>query len=298
MTLVKEGMDMEKIPYLTSEVANNDAIINQKFNTKINYIQAVQAAIAAEDDLKVYELLDQRRFELELNNVEVTEYDADLPWLVNNMHHDMGHYLATKLIAYLSEKFPFFYYEETHLGVFEMYFGNWWGRRRFGILDPLAVNFIFDDEAYGMLSRAVEMAANDERYHAASIEETTKTNEIHQKLLDSQETRNAERRELERKLEDMGEKNGFFLGRGNADEREEVIEELAKLDALDAKADEVPAVIAENNAKILEYSKEDTILLYEQRAIDDTFGDFAQFETAINTLYGDYLKALRSEGGN
>ncbi|MCW0952504.1 hypothetical protein OIT44_00135 [Weissella ceti] len=288
---------MEKIPYLTSEVANNDAIINEKFDTKINYIQAVQAAINAEQDLNVYELLDQRRFQLELNGVELEETDTDLPLLVNNMHHDMGHYLATKLIAYLSEKFPFFYYEETHLGVFELYFGNWWGRRRFGILDPLSVSFIFDDQAYSMLSRAVEMAKNDERYHAAAIEETTKTNEIHQQLLDGQEERNAQRRELENKLAELGDKNGFFLGRGNSEEREEVQEELAKLDALDAKADEVPAVIAENNAKILEYSKEDTILLYEQRAINETFGSFTDFETAVSTLYADYLNALRVEGG-
>lgn len=289
---------MEKIPYLTSEVANNEAIINNKFDTKINYIQAVKAAIAAEKDLNVYELLDKRRFELELNGVEVTEYDAELPWLVNNMHHDMGHYLATKLIAYLAEKFPFFYYEETHLGVFELYFGNWWGRRRFGLLDPLSVSFIFDDQAYSMLSRAVDMAAKDERYHSAAIEETTKTNEIHQQLLDGQEERNAQRRELEAKLAELGEKGGFFLGRSNSDEREDVQEELSKLDALDAKADEVPAVIAENNAKILEYSKEDTILLYEQRAINDTFGSFAAFEEAVSTLYADYLKALRAQGGN
>jgi len=288
---------MEKTPYLISDVANNDAIINEKFDTKINFIQSVQAAIAAEQDLKVYELLDQRRFELELNGVQVEDYDAELPWLVNNMHHDIGHYLATNLITYLSEKFPFFYFEETHLGIFEVYFGNWWGRRRFGLLDPIAVMFIFDDQAYTMLSRAVEMAANDERYHAAAIEETTKTNEIHQELLDGQEQRNAERRELEAKLAELNERNGFFAGRGVADEREDVQEALAKLDALDARADEVPAVIAENNAKILEYSKEDTILLYEQRAIDDTFGSFAQFEEAVNTLYADYLKALRAEGG-
>lgn len=288
---------MEKIPYLTSEVANNDAIINGKFDTKINYIQAVQAAINAEEDLNVYELLDERRFHMELNDVDRTEADPELPWLVNNMQHDMGHYLATKLIAYLAEKFPFFYYEETHLGVFELYFGNWWGRRRFGILDPLAVSFIFDEQEYNMLSRAVEMAANDERYHAAAIEETTRTNEIHQQLLDGQEARNAERRELEDQLAELGEKNGFFLGRGNSEEREDLHEALSKLDALDAKADEVPAVIAENNAKILEYSKEDTILLYEQRAIDETFGSFENFEKAVSTLYADYLKALRAEGG-
>lgn len=297
MTLVKEGMNMEKLPYLTSEVANNDATINDKFDTKINYIQAVQAAINAERDLNVYELLDERRFQLELNGVELEESDPELPWLLNNMQHDMGHYLGTKLIAYLSAKFPFFYYEETHLGVFELYFGNWWGRRRFGILDPMSVAFIFDDQAYSMLSRAVEMAENGERYHASAIEETTRTNELHQQLLDGQEARNAERRELENKLDELGDKNGFFLGRGNSDEREDVQDALSKLDALDAKADEVPAIIAENNAKILEYSKEDTILLYEQRAIDDTFGSFAGFEAAVNTLYADYLKALRAEGG-
>ncbi|SUP52795.1 Uncharacterised protein [Weissella viridescens] len=32
------------------------------------------------------------------------------------------------MIQYLAEAFPFFYYQESALGVFEVYFGNWWDR--------------------------------------------------------------------------------------------------------------------------------------------------------------------------
>ena len=79
--------------------------------------------------------------------------------------------------------------------------------------------------------------------------------------------------------------------------REVLRARLAQLDAADAKAAAVPDLIAENNAQILNYSKEDTILIYEQRAINDAFGSFADFQNAVGSLYVDYVSSLVAEQG-
>ncbi|HBV57589.1 MAG TPA: hypothetical protein DEB75_08120 [Weissella confusa] len=54
---------------------------------------------------------------------------------------------------------------------------------------------------------------------------------------------------------------------------------------------------AKHNAQILNYSKEDTILIYEQRAINDAFGSFADFQNAVGSLYVDYVSSLVAEQG-
>ena len=52
------------------------------------------------------------------------------------------------------------------------------------------------------------------------------------------------------------------------------------------------AKIKENNQEVLELSKENTILSYEQKSILDVFGSFEDFELANRNLYANYLKHL------
>ena len=89
----------------------------------------------------------------------------------------------------------------------------------------------------------------------------------------------------------------MFNKSAQAEQREVLRSRLAQLDAADAKAATVPDLIAENNAQILNYSKEDTILIYEQRAINDAFGSFTDFQNAVGSLYVDYVSSLAAEQG-
>ena len=50
--------------------------------------------------------------------------------------------------------------------------------------------------------------------------------------------------------------------------------------------------IKENERVVLDLSKENTILSYEQKSIVDTFGTFEDFELANRNLYASYLKSL------
>ena len=101
-------------------------------------------------------------------------------------------------------------------------------------------------------------------------------------------------------LSSSEERGGLFGNRGQSEQREVLKERLKQLDSADAKAQKVPALIAENNTQILNYSKEYTILIYEQRAITDTFGTFDEFQQAVGSLYENYvgsLAAAAEEGG-
>lgn len=48
----------------------------------------------------------------------------------------------------------FFTFEETGIGQFQFFFGNWWGRRLFGTLDILNVSFEFDEVEYQKLAKS------------------------------------------------------------------------------------------------------------------------------------------------
>ena len=288
---------MENTPYLTTDLPSNQSVLNGKLQAKLNYIGDIQAAVAEGNDRRVYELLDSQKYNMQIRQAPQAESNRVLSVLVDDMQDELSHHLGQKLIAYLSEKFPFFYYEESQLGVFQLFFGNWWDRRHFGILDPLSVKFIFNDEEYEKLARAVELAESGQRFNAQVIEDTTRANEALQKVVNDQNARDAERTQLMAQLAATEERSGLFNKSAQAEQREVLRARLAQLDAADAKAATVPDLIAENNAQILNYSKEDTILIYEQRAINDAFGSFADFQNAVGSLYVDYVSSLVAEQG-
>lgn len=291
---------MESTPYIQTNLPSDQSGLQQKLQTKLDYLADIQTAVVSGDDRKIYELLDNQKYDLKVRHQSETESNRPLATLVDNIRDELSHHLGQKLISYLSQTFPFFYYEETQLGVFQLYFGNWWDRRHFGILDPLAVNFIFDDNEYEKLDKAVSLAERGQRYNAQVIEDTTRANETLQKIVDGQNQRDAERTQLLAQLSTTEERSGLFGNRGQSEQREVLKERLKHLDAADAKAQTVPALIAENNAQILSYSKEDTILIYEQRAIVDAFGTFDNFQQAVVNLYESYvsnLTATSEQGG-
>lgn len=288
---------MENTPYLTTDLPSNQSVLNGKLQAKLNYIGDIQTAVTEGNDRRVYELLDSQKYNMQIRQAPQAESNRVLSVLVDDMQDELSHHLGQKLIAYLSEKFPFFYYEESQLGVFQLFFGNWWDRRHFGILDPLSVKFIFNDEEYEKLARAVELAESGQRFNAQVIEDTTCANEALQKVVNDQNARDAERTQLMAQLAATEERSGLFNKSAQAEQREVLRARLAQLDAADAKAATVPDLIAENNAQILNYSKEDTILIYEQRAINDAFGSFADFQNAVGSLYVDYVSSLVAEQG-
>lgn len=291
---------MESTPYIQTNLPSDQSGLQQKLQTKLDYLADIQTAVVSGDDRKIYELLDNQKYDLKVRHQSETESNRPLATLVDDIRDELSHHLGKKLISYLSQTFPFFYYEETQLGVFQLYFGNWWDRRHFGILDPLAVNFIFDDSEYEKLDKAVSLAERGQRYNAQVIEDTTRANETLQKIVDGQNQRDAERTQLLAQLSTTEERSGLFGNRGQSEQREVLKERLKHLDAADAKAQKVPALIAENNAQILSYSKEDTILIYEQRAIVDAFGTFDNFQQAVVNLYESYvsnLTATSEQGG-
>ncbi|MCM0582760.1 hypothetical protein H9L19_04985 [Weissella diestrammenae] len=283
---------MEQTPYLKTTIDDERDTFNQKLTDKLTYIHAVQQAINDDDDRKLYQLLDNKKYVETIEGQTEGRDNRQDARMVDDILEELSHHLAMRLIAYLSEKFPFFYYEEDARGVYQLYFGNWWDRRHFGLLDPLTVNFIFDDEEYQMLSRAVELAESGRRYHTDVIEDTTRSNEALQRIVDQQSSRNEERVSLTNELEQLGEKPGMFESQEVKNRREQIKTRLAQIQSADEKAVEVPKLIAENNAVILNYSKEDTILIYEQRAINEQFENFAAFKVAVANLYHDYVSQL------
>lgn len=284
---------MDKTPYLTTELPDGEKVLGSKIQSKITYLTQIQTAIDAGDDRLVYELLDSKRYNETIRSVRQADSNRELAHLIDDLQDEVSHHLGKNLVKYLAQRFPFFFYEEIKVGVFQLYFGNWWDRRHFGVLDPLTVSFIFDDQEFEMLAQAVALSENNERYHTRIIEETTQANAALQQVVSEQAERDAKRMQLMSQISSIDEQRaGLFGGRTNTDERRQIELQLQQLDAADAKALTAPELIEKNNAQILNYSKADTILIYEQKAINDEFGDFEKFKDAIRNLYADYLNSL------
>ena len=71
-----------------------------------------------------------------------------------------------------------------------------------------------------------------------------------------------------------------------------IVEEIAHLEDLDQEARTAVENIKQNERTILDLSKENTILSYEQKSINDVFGSFEDFELANRSLYANYLASL------
>lgn len=279
--------------YLATEQPTVHPELVGKLDAKISYLETLKDALQQHDDRLVYELLKSAHYNKLIRGIDHADGNADLAEMVYNIHPELSHFLAQKLIDYLAVEFPFFYYKESEKGVFEIFFGNWWDRRKFGLLDALDLQFIFDEVEYGKLSKSVTLAAEGLRYNSSNIEDVTRANESLQQLIDNQNGRDNEKARLRTEIEEANNTRGGLFNGGKAKEqREELVKELTKLQDEDEKANHAHDIISQNNDEILFYSKEDTILMYEQKSINSQFGSFANFEERTRTLYQDYIQYL------
>ena len=115
-------------------------------------------------------------------------------------------------------------------------------------------------------------------------------------MIDHQEAREKKRQQVEDQLEEINSRSGIFESSKNKENRQELVDQLQKLEDEEQEARTANKTIRENEKLVLALSKENTILSYEQKSITDVFGSFEDFELANRNLYANYLASL--EGKN
>ena len=98
--------------------------------------------------------------------------------------------------------------------------------------------------------------------------------------------------ELQSQLKDASAHSGLFESNKNREARQIIVEQISKLEDEEQESRTAADTIKENERVVLDLSKENTILSYEQKSIVDTFGTFEDFELANRNLYASYLKSL------
>lgn len=267
-------------------------VINRQITTKIEYLQKLKDAVDRHDDCEVYQLLDNQRYASEIEHREQQPNNQSVTNLVDDLADQLSNFLSTKLIQYLGRTYPFFYYEEYQTGHYRIYFGNWWDRRRFGELDVLNIRFAFDQEEYQKLSRAFELSKQNKRYNSDRIEQISSENDHLQDLIDHRQEREQQRAELQEQLKDASSRSGLFESSKNRENRQAIVEQISALEDEEQESRTAADTIKENERVVLDLSKENTILSYEQKSIVDTFGSFEDFELANRNLYANYLNSL------
>lgn len=267
-------------------------LIEHRVATKVKYLQELNQAVAAHHDREIYRLLDNRRYAKEIEHREQQPNDEGVMSLVDDLADQLSNYLSVKLIKYLGQAYPFFYYEEYQTGHYRIYFGNWWDRRQFGELDVLNVRFSFDQAEYEKLAKSFELARKNKRYNSDRIEKISEQNDHLQALIDNQAAREQRRQSIETQLEEVNSRSSIFESSKNKETRQELVDQLQKIEDEEQEARTANKTIRENDQVVLSLSKENTILSYEQKSIVDTFGSFEDFELANRNLYADYLASL------
>lgn len=270
-------------------------VIKDRISTKVKYLQQLNQAVDQHDDSKVYQLLDNQRYAKEINHREQPANDQGVMSLVDDLADQLSTYLSVNLIKYLGQVYPFFYYEEYQMGHYRIYFGNWWDRRQFGELDVLNVRFSFDQDEYDKLKKSFALARENKRYNSDKIDKISAENDHLQGLIDHQREREEKRRKLQEQLKDVSSRSGLFESSRNRESREEIVDQLQKLEDEESEARTAAQTIKENEQLVLSLSKENTILSYEQKSITDAFGSFADFEVANRNLYTNYLTTLNKD---
>lgn len=285
-------MPNEKFDNSNGEVGT---LISQTVTKKLEYLTALKAAVADHQDAKVYKLLDNQRYAAEIEHREQQANDPAVMNLVDDLADQLSNYLSKRLIDYLGKAYPFFYYEEYQTGHYRIYFGNWWDRRQFGDLDVLNIRFAFNKEEYDKLAKSFKLSEQGKKYNSAKIKDLSEENDHLQQLIDSSTEREQKKAQLQSELKDASSRSGLFESSKNKENRQEIVDQISQLEDETEEARGAQAKIKENNQAVLELSKENTILSYEQKSIIDTFGSFEDFELANRNLYADYLKHLSGD---
>lgn len=288
---------------MSNKDAQGDAMeiseaINRRIATKVNYLQQFSQALNNDDDRSIYHLLDNQRYDAEIEHREQQVNDAGVMNLVDDLADQLASFLSRKLINYLGHAYPFFYYEEYQTGHYRIYFGNWWDRRQFGELDVLNLRFVFDQTEYKKLAESFELSKQGKRYNSKRIADLSAENDRLQKLIDTAQSRAQKRSELQDQLKDANNRGGIFESSKNREARQDIRDQISQLEDQDEEARNASAKIKENNQAVLDLSKENTILSYEEKSIVDTFGSFEDFESANRNLYASYLKTLPDKDDN
>ena len=272
-------------------------VINQQIITKIKYLRRFNDAISNHRDREIYQLLDNQRYAKEIEHREQQPNDKGVMNLVDDLADRLSNYLSENLIKYLGKPYPFFYYEEYQTGHYRIYFGNWWNRRQFGELDVLNVRFSFDQTEYDKLRTAFELARDNKRYNSDRISKISSENDRLQDLIDHQREREERKEALQEQLKEISSRSGIWESSRNKESRQELVEQLQKLEDQEEEARNAAQTIKDNERVVLSLSKENTILSYEQKSIIDTFGSFEDFELANRNLYANYLASLNGSEG-
>lgn len=271
--------------------------LTNEIKNKLDYLQSLGRAVQAQDDRLVYQLIDSEKYSTEILKARHSSYDKWNERLVEDAYGLVSEYLSSNLIGFLRERYPFFYFEETETGKFQFYFGNWWGRRLFGTLDVLNVKFNFDENEYQKLARSFEFEAENKRLNTDTIERLSQENDELQELLDSQSNREAEKERMRKKLKQLNQEKVMPWDAGKQREmKQRLTDELSRIAEIDEKAANGYQRIHENEKRVLELSKEDTLLGYEKQSIIAKFGSFENFKEKNAALYRDYITDLIATG--
>ncbi|KRN88645.1 exonuclease SbcC [Ligilactobacillus ceti] len=289
-------MDSEQIKLADHQQATT--ILANSITDKIQYLQTLDQAIQKQDDRMVYQLINTKRYQTEvLQKEDVTEI-VEHEQLVQDVNLEISEFLSEKLIKYINEIYPFFYFEKVATGQYQFYFGNWWGRRLFGELDVLNVAFKFNEDEFYKLSRAFSLEAEKTRFNSQRIHELSLQNEELQALIDNQGHRDAKKAELRARLKEMAQEKVMpWESNKHKEAKQNLIDEIAYLASIDERTNSAYQQIRQNEKRILELSKEDTLLGYEKQSIVAKFGDFANFQAANERLYRDYIANLIATKG-
>lgn len=272
------------------------ALINQQIALKVKYLNELQEAISERDDRRIYALIDNQRYSSAIQHTENIENQQAVINLVDDLSQQLSSYLSGNLIKYLGKAYPFFYYEQFDEGHYKILFGNWWDRRDFGELDVLNIRFAFNETEYQKLAKAFELNNDNKRFHSEQIKRISTENDELQNLIDGQAERQQQKDQLQEQLRDTSDRKGMpWESSKQKEARQELVDQLSELEDQDERARNASKQIKDNEELVLSLSKENTILSYEMKSIDDAFGGFDDFEAANRNLYADYLHTLTNE---
>ena len=160
------------------------------------------------------------------------------------------------------------------------------------------VEFKFNAEEYEKLSRAFELEVENKRYNTDEINKISEETDSLQELIDGQDSRDQRKDEIRKELKRQSQKKvSFWEQSKQKEQRQKLMSELSKLTDLDEAANNAYQKIRENEEKVLNLSKEDTLLGYEKQSIITKCGTFENFSDHNNSLYRDYIADLIARKG-
>jgi hypothetical protein len=72
------GVEMESTPYIQTDLPSDQSGLQQKLQTKLDYLADIQTAVVSGDDRKIYELLDNQKYDLKVRHQSETASNRPL----------------------------------------------------------------------------------------------------------------------------------------------------------------------------------------------------------------------------